>query len=213
MEGKQMQNSLKNSLKDFLDVVVEEPAFETLEKDANSVDKLIWVHNLWMNAIPEVEKKRLTETETIWVTALPKELTWAIVSVLSGSYASSFMIMQNVFEMLIRSVAIEGPIGKRISDIAFLDDDEKTEFKDLWRNFGAIAHPYEKWFKILPFESWTYFRYNRTACKYCVDYLLRVSDFMMVVALEKGFCEPENVSEGINALGLKFSQKRLEKLK
>lgn len=54
------------------------------------------------------------------------------------------------------------------------------------------------------------FRYDKNMCEECVDYLLRVCDLMMVIALEKGFCKPENVSRGVETLGLEMSTRRLK---
>jgi hypothetical protein len=48
-------------------------------------------------------------------------------------------------------------------------------------------------------------------CEEGVNYLSKVGDLMMVIAMEKGFCKPEKVSIGIKALELKLSMKRLSK--
>jgi len=55
------------------------------------------------------------------------------------------------------------------------------------------------------------FRYDRNMCEEGVNYLSKVGDLMMVIAMEKGFCKPEKVSIGIKALELKLSMKRLSK--
>lgn len=205
------EDNTRNALEEILRIVVNKPILETEERNKDAVDKLWWVHNLWIDTVTVPKKEDLSDLTYLWMTALQKELMWAIISTLSCSYASSLMTIRGIFEILIKSSTHEGSIGKRIDEIDFFEESEKKELKELWGDLSGWTHPYEKWIKEIDGEILMLFRYDKSMCEECVDYLLRVCDLMMVIAMEKGFCKPEKVSRGIKALGLEYSMRRCDK--
>ncbi|RLC74137.1 MAG: hypothetical protein DRI61_17160 [Chloroflexi bacterium] len=151
----------------------------------------------------------MTDLHLLWLTALQKEIMWAAVSILSGAYTSALMTIRSIFEMLVKGTAPEGKTGERMEKLEFLNEDEKREIKKLWRELSAWAHPYERWLNRVDPGTLSSFCYDREMCQTCMEYFLKVCDFMMVIALERGLCKPDRVSEGIKALGLSFSERRL----
>lgn len=207
------ENNTRNALEELLRIVVNEPVLETEEKNKGAVDKLVWVHNLWIDTVTVPKKEDSSHLTYLWMTALQKELVWAIISTLSCSYASSLMTIRGIFEMLVKSTTSkkENSMNEMLKNIEFLADDERDSLNEIWRGLSGWIHPYEKWFKEIDEEILMLFRYDKTMCEECVNYLLKVCDFMMVIALEKEFCKPEKVSRGIKALGLELSMRRCDK--
>lgn len=203
------ENNTKNSLEELLRIVVIEPTTETKERNKNAEDKLIRGFNLWIDSIPRKEE-RPSELLFLWITALQKELTWAIISTLSCSYVSALIITRSIFEMLIKGTTYKkGEMKEMLGSIEFLTNEERDEFYKLWRGLSGWSHPYKRWIDRIDLETLMSFRYDQQMCEECVNYLLKVCDLMMVVALEKGFCKSEKVSRNIEILGLEFSMKRL----
>jgi hypothetical protein len=207
------ENNTRNALEEILRIVVNKPILETEERNKDAVDKLVWVHNLWIDTVKVPEKDDLSDLTYLWMTALQKELMWAIISTLSCSYASSLMTIRGIFEMLVKSTTSKkGKMNEMLKNIEFLADDERESLNEIWRGLSGWTHPYEKWFKEIDGDILMSFReYDRNMCEECVNYLSKVCDLMMVIALEKEFCKPKKVSKGIKALGLELSMRRCDK--
>lgn len=97
------EDNTRSALEVILKTVVMKPTLETEERNKDAGDKLIWVHNLWIDTVTIPKREDLSDLTYLWMTALQKELTWSIISTLSCSYASSLMTIRSVFEMLVKS--------------------------------------------------------------------------------------------------------------
>jgi hypothetical protein len=70
------ENNTRNALEEILRIVVNKPILETEERNKDAVDKLVWVHNLWIDTLTVPKKEDLSDLTYLWMTALQKELMW-----------------------------------------------------------------------------------------------------------------------------------------
>jgi len=205
------------ALKNLVGTIVLGPARETDERAPEGVGKLMSAFNLWIDTIPRAPRSGLDDLDILWITALQKELIWAILAVLCCAYVSALATIRTLFEMLVKAATpdVDGSIGKRIDALAFLKDEERRSLKaELWTETSAWVHPYQRWFArieqdAMEPETLALFRYDSKLFEECVTKLTVLCDFMLVLALERDFAEPAKVRPHVERLGLTMSGERL----
>lgn len=235
-------HELQKVIGSYLDSIVKAPAFETVEKDFSSQDRLadaLTILNVVLTAISKKDSfidneyfKRLTPTqlrehEEILIEFIDtgefndkvknilvegrvkkhlfayvsKELNWVVVSILSASYISANIIMRSLLELLIGIATNEkGSMNTRISGISFLSQDERENIKNLWHEFCAWSHPYQKWEKeVCPIFVLHKPMYYVRLCQQSIDKLERIIDFLLIIAVEKCSLDYQKLTELLTA--------------
>lgn len=116
-----------------------------------------------------------------------RELNWIVVSILSASYISSFVLMRSVFELTVGiATRNKGGMKERLLSIAALDESEGRAIKDLWYRLCAWGHPFEKWQKeICPVYVSHDPMYHSRLFSLSISELTKLLDFFLVVVVEK----------------------------
>jgi hypothetical protein len=118
---------------------------------------------------------------------LIRELKWIIVSLLSASYISSFVLMRSSFELTVGIATREtGGMTDRIHSIQGLDEEERKKVKNLWYRLCAWGHPYGKWQKeVCPIYVSCKPIYHPKLFSLCLGELIELIDFFVVIAIRK----------------------------
>ena len=193
------------------------PARETSRQNPEGTAKLVWAFNLWIDTMPRGARPNPSDLEILWLAPLQKELIWAILATLCGSYMCALRTIRAIFEMLVQAAAplSHGNIGERIEGLAFLDAEERSLVKSkLWTEASAWVHPYRGWFKHIEqdrmeVEALSWFHYAPKLFDVCLRQLMILCDFMLVLALEKGFVKPDKAKGYVEPLELRMSGRRL----
>jgi len=129
-----------------------------------------------------------------------KEMNWVAVSILSASYISASILMRSIFELLIGIATRKtGKMGDRIETISFLSPKEKIEMRKLWGDLCSWSHPYGKWVKeacpvFISFRP----MFHSRLCTLSIGRLERLTDLLLVIALEKFKVDKEDLLRRIN---------------
>lgn len=128
---------------------------------------------------------------------LAREYNWTLVSLLSASYISTFVLMRAVFESVIGlGTRKTGSMGDRIDNIGCLNPDGKKRVKKLWYRLSAWCHPYGRWIKdVCPVYIRHKAIYHPGLFTSCLSELIKVSDLLLVVAIEKFELDRESLLE------------------
>ncbi|MBN1638794.1 MAG: hypothetical protein JW866_07495 [Ignavibacteriales bacterium] len=116
-----------------------------------------------------------------------REFNWIIVSLLSSSYISAFILMRSIFELIIGiATRTTGGMVDRIQSISCFNLEEQKNIKDLWYRLCAWAHPYGKWIKeICPIFIKYKPIYHPTLFLSCLNELTAIVDLFVVILMEK----------------------------
>lgn len=118
---------------------------------------------------------------------LIRELKWIIVSLLSASYISSFVLMRSSFELIVGMATREtGGMTDRIHSIQGLDEEERKKVKNLWYRLCAWGHPYGKWQKeVCPIYASYKPLYHPKLFSLCLGEFIELIDLFVVIAIGK----------------------------
>jgi hypothetical protein len=149
---------------------------------------------------------------------LEREINWIAISLLSASYISSLILMRSIFELIIGiATHMKGSMTDRLDSIYFLYEDERKQLKRDWNELNAWCHPYSKWEKgICPIFYSHPPLYHPELYKLCIAKLRLLSDFALIIAVEKFKIDPEEIAKDSHFPAyidkiLPFFNKRIEK--
>jgi len=151
------------------------------------------------------------------LTYLIRELNWIVISILSASYVSSFILMRAVFELIIGIASKKtGKMSNRIESISSLDHAEKKSIKKLWNHLCAWGHPYGKWVKeVCPIYSSHKPLYHYKLCDISIEELEKIIDLFLVVSFSKyelniSHCVKDLINIGVDVNRLKLLSARVK---
>ncbi|GBE18882.1 hypothetical protein BMS3Abin16_01492 [archaeon BMS3Abin16] len=116
-----------------------------------------------------------------------RELNWIIISILSASYISAYILMRSVFELLIGiSTKKTGSMKNKIESIHFLSQEEKKKIQKMWDHLCGWGHPYRKWEKeICPVYQGHTPLHHPTLCKECINSLDVLIELFFLITIDK----------------------------
>ena len=146
---------------------------------------------------------------------LTRELNWIVISILSASYISSFILMRAAFELIIGIASRHtGSMNDRIESISSLNQSEKIITKKTWKRLCAWGHPYGKWVNnVCPIYSSHTPLYHSKLCEIAIGEIEKVIDLFVVVSLSKfevniSHCLKDLINRGVDLNRLKFLSAR-----
>ncbi len=116
-----------------------------------------------------------------------REINWIIISILSASYISSFVLMRAAFELLIGVATRKtGKMKERLNSIKFLKNEEMDSLLKLWYHLCGWGHPYGRWVnEVCPVYVSHKPQYHPKLCATCFKTLQKIIDLFIVVSIEK----------------------------
>jgi hypothetical protein len=239
---------LKYAISKYLDMMVKEPAIQTLEHELSVQQDIVSILGIF-----EVVKKLVHEqgtdidagsllsesreelqnilailkpfiecsdtvTETKEVTDvinkyrnrghlflyLCREIQWIAVSLLSGSYISTLILIRSMFELIVGiATHLGGGMSKRIDSISFFSENECKIMKKSWSKLNAWTHPYKKWEKeVCPLFMSHKPIYHPKLYNICISKLRLLCDMFLTVVIEKYGIEVDKIYDAMKEKNL-----------
>lgn len=135
------------------------------------------------------------EARTIYLSYLDQLFNWTVVSILSASYLSAFVLLRTLLELLVNASSEDtGGLRKRVAGVPFLEAEERKEIVRNWDELCGWTHPYGRWFnEMCPVYVSLGPRYHSRLAGACLGKLQLCLDFALVIAINQFDMNPDGI--------------------
>ena len=159
------------------------------EKRIKSLEKIIKKLEEGEGSEEAIKIMKDSHTRKFLLPYLEREFNWVVVSILSASYISAFVLMRSILELLVEIATNKrgSSTKESIKSISFLSSTEQGEIKNFWKHLSGWSHPYGgKWEReVCPIYISHRPRYHVKFCTQAIEDLMKLVDFFLVIGLEK----------------------------